>query len=185
MDNGKISVRYARALLSTSLGQHCETEVYEGLVRLTNNYSLAINPFNEALSNPMIADSDKVQLLQTAIGEPIHPCLQQFLEFLTEKKRTNKIFLIALKYQEMYRKHKGIILAKVTTAAAMDDTTLEKICDYLKDAFHLDVEMHVAVDPALIGGFTIDVEHDRLDASLAGRLNQLKKELQSETSLNR
>lgn len=185
MDNGKISVRYARALLSTSLGQHCETEVYEGLVRLTNNYSLAINSFNEALSNPMIADSDKVQLLQTAIGEPIHPCLQQFLEFLTEKKRTNKIFLIALKYQEMYRKHKGIILAKVTTAAAMDDTTLEKICDYLKDAFHLDVEMHVAVDPALIGGFTIDVEHDRLDASLAGRLNQLKKELQSETSLNR
>lgn len=185
MDNGKISVRYARALLSTSLGQRCETEVYEGLVRLTNNYSLAINSFNEALSNPMIADSDKVQLLQTAIGEPIHPCLQQFLEFLTEKKRTNKIFLIALKYQEMYRKHKGIILAKVTTAAAMDDTTLEKICDYLKDAFHLDVEMHVAVDPALIGGFTIDVEHDRLDASLAGRLNQLKKELQSETSLNR
>ena len=178
MDNGKISVRYARALLSASLEQHCETEVYEGLVKLTHNYSLAINPFNEALSNPMIADNDKVQLLQTAIGEPVHPCLPQFLEFLTEKKRTNKIFLIALKYQEMYRKHKGIILAKVTTAATMDDATLEKIRDYLKDTFHLDVEMHVTVDPALIGGFTLDIEHDRMDASIAGQLNKLKKELQ-------
>ena len=76
MDNGKISVRYARALLNASLEQHCETEVYEGLVRLTNNYSLAINAFNEALSNPMIADNDKVQLLRTAIGEPIHPSIQ-------------------------------------------------------------------------------------------------------------
>lgn len=178
MDNGKISVRYARALLSTALEQHCETEVYEGLNRLTSHYSLAINQFNEALSNPMIADSDKVQLLRTAIGKPVHPCLQQFLEFLTEKKRTNKIFLIALKYQEMYRKHKGIILAKVTTAAAMEDATLEKISDYLKDTFHLEVEMHVNVDPALIGGFTLDIEHDRMDASIAGQLNKLKKELQ-------
>ena len=41
MDNGKISVRYARALLSTALEQHCETEIYDGLVRLTHNYSLA------------------------------------------------------------------------------------------------------------------------------------------------
>ena len=179
MDNGKISVRYARALLSASLEQHCETEVYENLVRLTNNYSLAINQFNEALSNPMIADSDKMQLLHAAIGEPVHPCLQQFLEFLTEKKRTNKILLIALKYQEMYRKHKGIILAKVTTAAAMDNATLEKIRDYLKGTFHLDVEMHVTVNPALIGGFTLDIEHDRMDASIAGQLEKLKNSFNS------
>jgi F-type H+-transporting ATPase subunit delta len=178
MDNGKISVRYARALLNASLEQHCETEVYEGLVRLTNNYSLAINAFNEALSNPMIADNDKVQLLRTAIGEPIHPSIQQFLAFLTEKKRVNKVFLIALKYQEMYRKHKGIILAKATTAAQMDDVTLEKIRDYLKTAFHCEVEMRVTVDPTLIGGFILDIEHDRMDASIAGRLNALKKELQ-------
>ena len=106
MDNGKISVRYARALLNASLEQHCETEVYEGLVRLTNNYSLAINAFNEALSNPMIADNDKVQLLRTAIGEPIHPSIQQFLAFLTEKKRVNKVFLIALKYQSGDARHR-------------------------------------------------------------------------------
>ena len=178
MDNGKISVRYARALLTTSLEQHCEKEVYEGLVRLTHNYSLAINPFNEALSNPMISGDEKLSLLKAAVGDPVHPCLSHFFQFLIEKKRENKIYLIALKYQEMYRKHQGIILAKVTTAAAMDDSTLEKISDYLKTTFHSDVEMHVTVDPALIGGFTLDIEHDRMDASIAGRLNKLKKELQ-------
>ena len=178
MDNGKISVRYARALLSTALEQHCETEIYDGLVRLTHNYSLASNQFNEALSNPIVSNDEKLTLLKTAVGEPIHPYLSHFLEFLIEKKRENKIYLIGLKYQEMYRKNKGIILAKVTTAAVLDDVTLEEIKAYLKDTFHSDIEMHVMVNPSLIGGFTLDIEHERMDASIAGRLKQLKKELQ-------
>ena len=177
MDNGKISVRYARALLDTAFKQQCETEVYEGLVRLTHNYSLAIKQFNEVLSNPMVTDDEKLHLLRTAVGEPIHPCLDHFLQFVIAKKRENKIHLIGLKYQEMYRKKKGIILAKVTTAAVMDKTTLEKISDYLKATFHCDVEMHVKVDPALIGGFTLDIEHDRMDASIAGRLESIKRAL--------
>ena len=177
MDHGKISVRYARALLNLAKEQHCETEVYEGLVRLSQNYSLAINPFNEVLSNPMVGDKEKVQLLQSAIGDPIHPCLTSFLDFLMEKKRENKIFLIALKYQEMYRNEKHILRADVTTATELDDKALEKIKSFVEEASHCAVEMHVMVDPALIGGFTLDIEHDRMDASIAGKLNKLKKEL--------
>ena len=178
MENGKISVRYARALLNYALEQHCEKEVYEGMDRLTHNYSLAINQFTEALSNPTVSDNDKLVLLKTASDEPLHPCLNRFLEFLIEKKRENKIYLIGLKFQEMYRKQKGIILAKVTTAAVMDGITLQKIKAYLEDVFHCSVEMHLIVNPALIGGFTLDIEHDRMDASVAGRLNAIKKELQ-------
>ena len=178
MDNGKISVRYARALLNYANQQGCETEVYEGLVRLTGQYSLAINRFNEVLSNPIIDDSKKVQLLQTAIGEPVHPCLKQFLDFLTEKKRANKIFLIALKYQEMYRKEKNILRADVTAASELSNVTLDKIKVFVEEGFQCSAEMHVKVDPSLIGGFTLDIEHDRMDASVAGQLNKLKKELQ-------
>ena len=178
MDNGKISVRYARALLSHAMEQHCETEVYEGLVRLCDNYSHAITPFNEVLSNPMIDSAAKLQLLKTAIGDPIHPCLAGFLEFVTEKKREDKIFLIALKYQEMYRKEKHLIRANVTTAAELNDNALGRIRDYVRQTFNCEVEMHVKVDPALIGGFTLDIEHNRMDASIAGRLDKLTKELQ-------
>jgi len=177
MDNGKISVRYARALLNLACQQQCEAEVYDCLVRLTKQYSLAINPFNEVLSNPMITDSEKIQLILTAIGEPIHPCLRQFLDFVTEKKRVNKIFLIGLKYQEMYRKARNILRADVTTATELDDNTLGKIQSFVEDTFHCSAEMHVKVDPSLIGGFLLDIEHDRMDASIAGRLNKLKKDL--------
>lgn len=174
MDNGKISVRYARALLINATQQHCETQVYQQLTKLTDSYSLAIQQFNEALSNPVNSDQKKIQLLNTAIGEPVHPCLSRFLEFVTRKKRENKIFLIALKYQELYCKEKNLIRATVTTAAELDDKTLQGIHDYVSQTFHRDAELHVKVDPTLIGGFILDIDHNRLDESIAHRLNKLR-----------
>ncbi|MBO4328814.1 MAG: F0F1 ATP synthase subunit delta [Bacteroidales bacterium] len=178
MDNGKISVRYARALLNTAKAEQCAKEVYEGLQRLTRQYSQAIAAFNEALSNPLVSPEKKQALLVTAIGEPVHPCLLRFIAFLIEKRRENKILLIALDYQQLYRKENRILRADVTTATELDDQALEAIRDYVRQTFHREVEMQVKVDPSLIGGFILDIEHERLDDSLAGRLNKLKKELQ-------
>ena len=174
MDNGKISVRYARALLSQANNERCATEVYDCLTRLTTNYVMAINAFNEVLSNPLVAVEKKLKLIHTAIGEPIHPCVVHFLEFLTVKKRENKIFLIALKYQEMYRKANNIVRADVTTATELDDVLLNKIKVFIEDGFHCIAEIHVKVDPSLIGGFTLDIEHNRMDASIKGRLENLE-----------
>lgn len=176
MDNGKISVRYARALLDYANEQHCEAEVYANLTKLTANYSQAIQQFNEVLSNPMVSSNDKMQLLKTAIGEEVHPCLVRFMEFLTEKKRENKIFVIALKYQEMYRKEKHLLRANVTTATELNDRALDKIKGFVEQTFDQEVEMHVDTDPTLIGGFTLDIEHNRMDASIKGQLEKLKTE---------
>ena len=178
MDNGKISVRYARALLNSANQDHCETEVYGNLTKLTANYGQAITAFNEVLSNPMVANADKIELLKTAIGEPVHPCLLRFLEFLTEKKRENKVFLIALKYQEMYRNEKNLLRANVTTATELNDEALNRIKAFVEQTFDRQVELHVSIDPEIIGGFTLDIEHNRMDASIAGQLNKLKTELQ-------
>lgn len=180
MDNGKISVRYARALLNTTNELQCGQTVYEEMARLSENYSQASTQFNEALSNPMISSDDKLKLLLTATGEPVHPCLQTFFQFLIEKKRENKIYLIALQYQEMYRQENHLLRADVTTAAPPDDKTLSQLTEFVKQNFHCEVEMHVKVDPTLIGGFILDIEHERMDASIAGRLQQIKEQLKGE-----
>ena len=177
MDNGKISVRYARALLNTAKAEHCETEVYEGLNRLIHQYSQAIAAFNEALSNPLVSPGDKKKLLTTAIGEPIHPCLLRFIDFLIEKRRENKMLLIALDYQQLYRKEKQILKADVTTASELDDEALEHLRAFVEQTFHCQAEMRVKVDPSLIGGFILDIEHERMDDSIKGRLEKLKTSL--------
>ena len=177
MDNGKISVRYARALFQLAQEQGCEKAVYDGLTHFVHNYVLAIAQFNEVLADPIVAKEEKVKLVEMAVGEPMHDCLKQFIAFVAEQKREDKMFLIALKYMEMYRTLHHILSTKVTTATELSESSYDNIKAYIKQTFDAEAEMEVKIDPSLIGGFILDIENTRLDASVAGQLNALKNRL--------
>lgn len=177
MDNGKISVRYARALFQVAQEQACEAEVYDGLTRFAHNYLLAIAQFNEVLADPIVAREEKVKLLEMAVGEPIHGCLKQFIAFVADQKREDKMFLIAMKYMEMYREKHHILSTQVTTATQLPEETYDKIKAFVKQTFDADAELDVHIDPSLIGGFILDIENTRMDASVVGQLNALKNRL--------
>lgn len=177
MDNGKISVRYARALFQVAQEQGCEAAVYEGFTHFTHNYLLAIAQFNEVLADPIVAREEKVKLLEMAVGEPIHGCLKQFIAFVADQKREDKMFLIAMKYMEMYREKHHILSTQVTTATQLPEETYDKIKAFVKQTFDADAELDVHIDPSLIGGFILDIENSRMDASVVGQLNALKNKL--------
>ena len=177
MDNGKISVRYARALFQTAQEQGCEEAVYDGLTRFAHNYVLAIAQFNEVLADPIVAREEKVKLVEMAVGEPMHDCLKQFIAFVADQKRESKMFLIALKYMEMYRAKHNILSTQVTTATELSEESYDKIKAFIKQTFGADAEIDVHINPSLIGGFILDIENTRMDASIAGQLNALKNKL--------
>ena len=177
MDNGKISVRYARALFQLTQEQKCEDAVYEGLTHFAHNYLLAIAQFNEVLADPIVAREEKVKLLEMAVGEPMHDTLKQFIAFVADQKREDKMFLIAMKYMEMYRAKHNILSTQVTTATQLPEETYDKIKAFVKQTFDADAELDVHLDPSLIGGFILDIENTRMDASVAGQLNALKNKL--------
>ena len=177
MDNGKISVRYARALFQLTQEQGCEDTVYEGLTSFAHNYLLAIAQFNEVLADPIVAREEKVKLLEMAVGEPMHDTLKQFVAFVADQKREDKMFLIAMKYMEMYREKHHILSTQVTTATQLPEETYDKIKAFVKQTFDADAELDVRIDPSLIGGFILDIENSRMDASVVGQLNALKNRL--------
>ena len=177
MDNGKISVRYARALFQTTQEQHCEDAVYDGFTRFAHNYLLAIAQFNEVLADPIVAKEEKVRLLEMAIGEPLHDTLKQFIAFVVNQNREDKMFFIAMKYLEMYRAKHHILSTQVTTATELPKATYDKIKAFIKQTFDADAEIDAKIDPSLIGGFILDIENTRMDASVAGQLIALKNRL--------
>ncbi len=177
MDNGRISVRYARALFQTAQQQGCEDAVYDGLTRFAHNYLLAISQFNEVLSDPIVASEEKVKLVEMAVGEPLDDTLKRFITFVAEQKREDKMFFIAMKYMEMYREKHNILNTQVTTASELSEETYDHIKAFIKQTFGADAELEVKIDPSLIGGFILDIEHTRMDASVAGQLNALKNKL--------
>ena len=177
MDNGKISVRYARALFQIAQEQGCEDDIYNGLTHFAHNYSLAIAQFNEVLADPIVAPKEKVKLIEMAVGEPMHGTLKQFITFVADQKREDKMFLIAMKFMEMYRTKHNILSTKVTTATELSESSYDKIKAFIKQTFDAEAQIDAKIDPSLIGGFILDIENTRMDASVAGQLNALKNRL--------
>ena len=157
--------------------QSCEDAVYDGLSRFAHNYFLAIAQFNEVLSAPLIAKEEKVKLVELAIGEPMHDTLKQFIVFVADKKREDKMIFIAMKFMEMYREKHNILSTQVTTATELSEESYEKIKAFIKETFGAEAEMDAKIDPNLIGGFILEYDTYRMDASVKAKLNSILNQL--------
>ena len=75
----------------------------------------------------------------------------------------------------LYNDEKGIATASLISAAPMP-TLEKKLLALLHDKGYTEVDFTTTVDPSLIGGFILQIEDQRLDASLASQLKQIKQE---------
>ena len=137
------------------------------------------NPdLQKVLSNPFVETTDKENLLVSAAGKDAPKDYVDFVRLILENKREEFANLIALSYCDLYRKLNHIARVTVTSAAPLTEDQLKKIRNVIDNAYKgYTVELSTAVDPALIGGFVIDADNNRLDASLSNELDQLRLNL--------
>ena len=178
MDNGLIPRRYAKALYKFALEKGETKEVYELSKRVIDAFR--VNPdLQKVLSNPFISEEDKEHLLLTAAGDK-DQTFDQFVKLIITQKRVEYARDMMLAYRDIYRKENHISQAKITTAVKLDESRMKKLRELVKNAFKdSELEFTEAVDPALIGGFVIDVDSVRMDASLSNELEQLRQTLLS------
>ena len=178
MDNGLIPRRYAKALYKFALEKGETKKIYELSKRVVDAF--AENPdLQKVLSNPFVSDDDKEKLLKAAAGEK-DEIFDQFILLILNQKRVEYARDMMLAYRDIYRKENNISRAKITTAVKLDEERMKKLRKLVSDAFKdTQIEFTEAVDPALIGGFVIDVDSVRMDASLSNELEQLRQTLLS------
>ena len=66
---------------------------------------------------------------------------------------------------------------ELTTAFELSDSEAEAILKQIREASGREVEATRKVDPALIGGFVLQAGSMRVDASVRGRIEGLRREL--------
>lgn len=180
MDQGLIPRRYAKALLLHCRERQSEGRLYELMLRLESAF--AENPqLQTTLANPYVASADKIALVDTAAAAGSEPDsdFADFMKLLVANKRLGMLREIALAYIALYRKANRIYRVEVTSAAELAPAEMKRI--------HALVESHLPedatadftdkVDPELIGGFTVAIDNERLDASVANELKQLRLKL--------
>ena len=180
MNQGLIPSRYAKALFEFASEKKADRRIYDLMHALESSFASEPS-LQQAVANPFIPAADKMKLLTTAAGASGNDeVYARFLQLLADNNRLDAARDIALAYMKLYRSQHHIYLVTVTSAAPMAQAEEERLRKLILR--HLDggtMEYHHRVDPSLIGGFTVTINNEKLDASVADELKQLRLKLLS------
>jgi F-type H+-transporting ATPase subunit delta len=180
MDQGLIPRRYAKALIKFADTPQRQQHLY----LLMGNVVKAFDKdhlLQQTIKNPFVDNAAKEQLVFTAAGvsDPAkEKDLADFVKLLVANGRIDMMRDIALAYLNQYRQINNIYNVKIESAAPLNDADRQRIVDMIEK--HLNgatAEYSYEVKPELIGGFVVNIDSERLDASISNELKQLRLKL--------
>jgi len=177
MKGSKIAIRYAKALLEYASEKKSEDILYEEMNTLEDSF-LKEPSLQAALENPTVSAENKRRLLKIAGGIDTSDAFNAFVQLVSDNKREVYGVSIAKQYRELYRRKKGIVTAKLTAVRPLSPDATRMLKEIIiGGASEKSVEFAEVTDPAIIGGFILDVDFKRLDASIKNQLRLMKKYL--------
>lgn len=172
MDIGVISVRYARALLKSATDAGLEDKVYQEMMTVAKSF-VDVPALRHTIDNPMLSKKKKEELLVVAAGQQPSALTKAFIALVLKEDRENMIQFMANSYVTLYRKQKNVIRGKLTTAARVSAQTEQKMRRMVESQTQGTVEFESEVNPDIIGGFILEYDTFRMDASVRSKLNNI------------
>jgi F-type H+-transporting ATPase subunit delta len=103
--------------------------------------------------------------------------VRNFLELLVEKHRMPALFRIRREYDSLWEEENKLLPVEVTSAIELDKETVEQIGEKIGERTGRKVQLESKVDPDILGGIVVRVGDRILDASIANRLESLRKQV--------
>ena len=164
--------RYARAVFELA-GD--EREIDEWTRRLADLRDLLSDERVAAvLTNPTIPGDQRMALVASA---SLDPEALNLAKLLIESDRVPEIGAIADEFQALADDAAGRVRATVTTAVELGVQDRDRIVNELSRRLGKTVTMRVEVDPRILGGLKVQYGDRLIDASVATRLQQLRRRL--------
>lgn len=176
MDVGVISVRYARALLKGSTDAQLEDTVYREMQTLALSY-IKVPELRFTIDNPLLSKDSKEQLFIAAAGGSPCSLTKAFIRLVLKEDRESVMQFMANSYITLYRKQKNVIRGKLTTAVAVTPATEQKMRQMVEGKTNGTVEFETEVNPDIIGGFILEYDTYRMDASVKNKLGNILAQL--------
>ena len=172
MDIGVISVRYARALLKSATDAKIEQQVYAEMQQIAKSY-IEVPQLRSTIDNPMLSKDKKEALLLTAAGKEPSALMKAFVQLVLKEDRESVMQFIANSYVTLYRQQKNVIRGRLITAAAVSPATEQKMRQMVESKTNGTVEFESQVNHDIIGGFILEYDTYRMDASVKTKLNSI------------
>ena len=165
--------RYGRAVFELAAG---EGSVDKWRRQLSILSEILSDPEVAAvLGNPTLATEQRMELLSNLEG--IDPESSNLARLLIETGRVREIGGVVEEFERLADAAAGRVRATVTTAVELESGERDRVAYELSKRLGKDVDLTLAVDPRIVGGLKLQYGDRLIDASVATRLQQLRRRL--------
>lgn len=127
---------------------------------------------HDFIGNPKV-DAAQVAAVIADTAGALSDEQRNFVALLARNERLGVLTEIASQFEALRNAHEGVVDARITSAFPLSDAQLGEIVQTLRTKFGREVKASVTVDQHLIGGVSIQVGDEVMDASVRGKLAQL------------
>lgn len=177
MNTGIIASRYALALYKY-VSETGNARQADAQVRRLQEVLAATPALQQVLDDPAgVSPEQKKALFESALApEKLLPELDRFLSMLLVNRRLDLVKLVFHDFLSLCDQGEGIVRVRLVTAAPSGtlETRLQKL---LQEKTGRKPVIVTEVDPALLGGFRLELEDRLLDASVRHQLETIRTEL--------
>ncbi len=176
LDKYTVGKRYGKAIFELAVESGTEERILEELQTVKEIFD--DNPgLGNMLSVPALNLHEKRALMDT-INQHFDGLVHDALEIIFQYGRMYDIDQIINEFQTEYNEAKKIVLAKVTTAVALNETQKQKLSQVVAKRFgYQSALVEEKIDPKIIGGVIVEANHQLIDGSVKSRFDQLRKVL--------
>ncbi len=177
MNEGRVSVRYAKALLATIQENDREGRtIYDDAGVLLDVLFQIEGEYRKMLQSIVVPEKEKRSFLERMVTR-VAPSLLPFAMLMYRHQRSDFLDRALRMFRNFYAARFGIVRAKVVSSAELSEKAQKRILGLLQKRFGDGVEIEFSKDRNLIGGFTVEVNDALLDCSIQGELRSMLSEL--------
>jgi len=129
------------------------------------------------VDNPAVPLAQRLEVVDRLLSQRVPDPLLRLVRLLVQRGRVETLPSIASQYQRLVNRQRGVVEAVVTSAAPLTPDEGAALRAKLAEMTGAVVELEERVDTDLIGGLTVRVGDQLLDASVRGRLERLRNQL--------
>lgn len=174
MNEARAALRYAKATLDFAVEKKAADKIEKDMRNIASVIA-GNTELQNVLSSPVVKGADKKDALK-AIFKGSHEITVGLINTLTDNKRIEMLQEVAYKYIILFEKMKGEAIAYVTSAVPLTAALEKKILAQVTKVTGNKVTIENKVDESIVGGFILRVGDLQYDASVASKLNGLKRE---------
>lgn len=167
--------RYARALLNLARKQDEVEPTQAALRELAAMFARTPNA-RRFFESPNISRAEKMAFLEARKDQLVRP-VYALLHVLLKRRRLDHLVTIATEFGKLAEQAQGVTRATVRTAIALSDQQADVLTKALERRTGDRILLTREIEPALLGGVVVSLDHKVIDGSLATELWRIRQRL--------